>query len=287
MLATILDGRKIRDEAITELKQAFSDLEVVPSLAIVQVGDREDTNAYIKAKRNFGEKIGLKTVHVKLPLHVEEREIIEEVKKLNDDKNIKGIIVQLPLPEGINRNAVIDTIVPEKDVDAITPKNVKRWADGTKEALLPATAQGVKTLLKKYNIELQGKKVAVIGRSTLVGKPIASMCLSQDATVTICHSKTVDLEEVTTNSDIIIVAVGKINLITKDHVKAGQVVIDVGINTYEGKKLDDEIVEKKIVGDVDFLEVSKIVGAITPVPGGVGPLTVLSVFQNLLVLCNG
>jgi methylenetetrahydrofolate dehydrogenase (NADP+)/methenyltetrahydrofolate cyclohydrolase len=181
---------------------------------------------------------------------------------------------------------VIDTILPHKDVDAITPQNVKRWADGVEGALLPATAQGVKTMLKEYNIELFGKKVAVIGRSTLVGKPIASMCLSENATVTICHSKTMDLKEVTLNSDIIIVAVGKINLITKDHVKAGQVIIDVGINTYEGKKLDDEMVEKKLVGDVDFLEVSRIVSAITPVPGGVGPLTVLSVFQNLLALCK-
>jgi methylenetetrahydrofolate dehydrogenase (NADP+)/methenyltetrahydrofolate cyclohydrolase len=287
MLATILDGRKIRDEAISKLKEAFSKMREVPILAIVQVGDREDTNAYIKAKRNFADKIGVNTVHIKLPLQITEEQLMVEVRKLNEDKKIKGIIVQLPLPEGIDRNTVIDTIVPEKDVDAITPSNVKRWADGVQDALLPATAQGVKTLLKEYGVDLQGKKVAVIGRSTLVGKPIASMCLSQNATVTICHSKTVDLKEVTLNSDIIIVAVGKINLITKDHVRAGQVVIDVGINTYEGKKLDDEIVEKKIVGDVDFLEVSKIVSAITPVPGGVGPLTVFSVFQNLLALCNG
>lgn len=286
MLATILDGRKIRDEKINQLREAFATLKTVPVLAIVQVGDREDTNAYIKAKRTFAEKIGVDTVHIKLPLNISEQNLIEEIKKLNNDQNIRGIIVQLPLPDEINRNAVIDTVASEKDVDAITPNNVKKWLDGTKDALLPATAQGVKTLLAEYGIDLQGKKVAVIGRSTLVGKPIASMCLSQNATVTICHSKTVDLKEVTLNSDIIIVAVGKINLITKDHVKTGQVVIDVGINTYEGKKLDDEIVEKKIVGDVDFLEVSKIVGAITPVPGGVGPLTVLSVFQNLLVLCR-
>ncbi len=286
MLATILDGRKIRDEKITQLREAFATLKTVPVLAIVQVGDRDDTNAYIKAKRTFAEKIGVDTVHIKLPLNISEQNLIEEIKKLNNDQNIRGIIVQLPLPDEINRNAVIDTVASEKDVDAITPNNVKKWLDGTKDALLPATAQGVKTLLAEYGIDLQSKKVAVIGRSTLVGKPIASMCLSQNATVTICHSKTVDLKEVTLNSDIIIVAVGKINLITKDHVKTEQVVIDVGINTYEGKKLDDEIVEKKIVGDVDFLEVSNIVGAITPVPGGVGPLTVLSVFQNLLVLCR-
>lgn len=286
-MATILDGRKIRDNSIPKLKEAFSVFEKAPVLAIVQVGDREDTNAYIKAKRLFAEKIGVETVHVKLPLQISEKDLIVEVQKLNDDKKVNGIIVQLPLPEGIDRNAVIDTILPHKDVDAITPQNVKRWADGVKGALLPATAQGVKTMFKEYNIDLLGKKVAVIGRSTLVGKPIASMCLSENATVTICHSKTNNLKEVTKDSDIIVVAVGKINLITKDHVKAGQVIIDVGINTYEGKKLDDEIIEKKIVGDVDFAEVSKIVSAITPVPGGVGPLTVLSVFQNLLVLCQG
>lgn len=198
-MAIILDGRKIRDNSIEKLKEAFSVFPEAPILAIVQVGDREDTNSYVKAKRNFAEKIGVKTIHVKLPAHITEKELIEEVKKLNADSKIKGIIVQLPLTEMINRNAIIDTIVPEKDVDAITPQNVKRWVDGVKGALLPATAQGVKTLLKEYNIDLLGKKVAVIGRSTLVGKPIASMCLSENATVTICHSKTVDLKEITKN----------------------------------------------------------------------------------------
>ncbi len=286
MSATILDGRKIRDLAITELTKKFADLGYVPILAIIQVGDREDSNAYIRAKIAFGNKIGVKVDHIKLQEGVKQNEIVEVIKRLNADQSVKGIIVQLPLPIEIDRDCVIDTILPSKDVDAITAHNVKRWLDGNDYALLPATAKGVRTLLEYYKIDLFGKKVAVVGRSTLVGKPIIAMCLNENATVTVCHSKTIDLAEITQKVDIIIVAVGKPNLIRAEHVKVGQIVIDVGINTIEGEKLDDEIVERKITGDVDFNEVKLIASAVSPVPGGVGPLTVLSIFQNLLDLCK-
>ncbi len=286
MTATILDGRKIRDEGISRLKQAFSGLSFVPTLAIIQVGNREDTSAYVRAKIAFAEKIGVKVNHIKLEETIEQPKLVEEIQKLNNDESVKGIIVQFPLPSQINKDFIADQILSTKDVDAITAVSIKNWTNGVTNSLLPATAKGVQTLLHFYGIKLYGKKVTMIGRSILVGKPIASMCLNENATVTICHSKTTDLKKETKDADIVIVAVGKPNLITKDHVKEGQVIIDVGINTLEGKKLDDEIPERKIVGDVDFEEVSQIVGAITPVPGGVGPLTVLSVFENLLVLCT-
>jgi len=286
MPSIILDGKKIRDEVISELAKSFANLGYKPKLVIIQVGDRTDTNAYIRAKKIFAEKIGVEVNHIQLSEHSKQDEIVDIIQKQNSDQTVKGIIVQLPLPIEIDRDVVIDSIDPKKDVDAITAFNVKRWLDGNENFLLPATARGVRTLLRYYKIELFGKKVAVVGRSTLVGKPIIAMCLNENATVFVCHSKTPDLAEITQNADVVIVAVGKQNLIRAEHVKAGQVVIDVGINTVEGQKLDDEIIERKIVGDVDFNEVKNTVSAISPVPGGVGPLTVLSIFQNLLDLCK-
>lgn len=287
MSATILDGRKIRDEAIIELAKSFAVLGFVPVLTIIQVGNREDTNAYIRAKKLFAEKVGVKVKHLQLDENISQSEIIEIIYKENNDTDVKGIIVQLPLPISMDREVVIDNIDPKKDVDAITSHNVKSWTKGDKQALLPATARGVRTLLRYYNIDLSGKKVVVIGRSALVGKPIACMCSNEKAIVTVCHSKTLDLAKETLNADILISAVGKVKLITKDHVKAGQIVVDVGINTVEDEKFyedDGSTSKRKIVGDVDFEQVSKIVQAISPVPGGVGPLTVLSLFQNLLDL---
>jgi len=289
MPANILDGRKIRDEAIPELAKSFAGLLFVPVLTIVQVGNREDTGAYVRAKKLFAEKIGVKVKHIQLEESVSQSELINIIKENNQDTEVKGIIVQLPLPSEIDRDAVIDTIDPKKDVDAITSYNVERWTRTNNQALLPATARGVRTLLQYYKIDLSGKKVVVTGRSALVGKPITSMCLNEKAEVAVCHSKTPDLAKETLDADIIISVVGKPNLITANHVKSGQIIIDVGINTIESKKLDEKdenIAQRKIVGDVDFEAVSQIVQAISPVPGGVGPLTVLSIFQNLLDLCQ-
>lgn len=287
MSAKILDGRKIRDELIPELAKSFANLGFVPILTIIQIGNREDSNSYIKAKKLFAEKIGVKVKHIQLAEDVVQDEVINIIKENNQDSEIKGIIVQLPLPVGMNVDFVINSIDPKKDVDAITAYNVKQWTEGNKQALLPATARGVRTLLQYYKIDLSGKKVVVIGRSALVGKPIASMCLSEKALVTVCHSKTLDLVKETLYADIIISVVGKPNLITRDHVRSGQIIIDVGINTIEVGKDNEQINSislRKIVGDVDFDNVSQIVYAISPVPGGVGPLTVLSVFQNLFDL---
>lgn len=286
MSATILDGRKIRDEAIPVLAKKIDALSYIPTLTIIQVGNREDTASYIRAKKSFASKIGVNVKHIQLSIDISQNELIDIIKENNNDKSVKGIIVQVPLPIEIDRDDVINMILPSKDVDGLTPYNVKRWLDGNEDAILPATARGVRTLLKYYKIDLFGKKVTVIGRSVLVGKPIVAMCLNENATVTVCHSKTPDLIKETQNADILIVAVGKNGLVKAEHVKEGQVIIDVGINTKEGDKLDDEIPTRKLVGDVDFDSVSNIVASITPVPGGIGPMTVLSLFENLVDLCS-
>ncbi|MFA6554580.1 MAG: bifunctional 5,10-methylenetetrahydrofolate dehydrogenase/5,10-methenyltetrahydrofolate cyclohydrolase [Candidatus Paceibacterota bacterium] len=286
MSAIILDGKKTRDEAIPELAKRVTELSFVPSLVIIQVGERADSTSFIKSKKSFAEKIGVNTKHIQVPENIKQDELVDIIKKNNEDASVNGIIVQLPLPSEIDRDVVIDTILPNKDVDALTAHNVKRWLDGNENAIMPATARGIRELLRKYKIGLSGKKVVVVGRSTLVGKPITAMCLDENATVTVCHSKTPDLAKETQSADVVIVAVGKQGLIKAEHVKAGQIIIDVGINTVEGKKLDDEIPNKKLYGDVDFENVVGKVSAITPVPGGVGPMTVLSLFENLLDLCK-
>lgn len=282
----ILNGRGTRDSLIPGLIQRVRMLSYVPTLAIIQVGDRPDSTAFIRAKKVFAAVIGIKERHIQTTESVSQDELVGIIKECNADKDIRGIIVQLPLPIGIDRDAVIDAIDPKKDVDALTAANIKRWVEGHENAIMPATARGIRTLLQRYKIELFGKKVTVVGRSMLVGKPVITMCLNENATVTVCHSKTPDLETETKSADVLIVAVGRPGLIQAAHVKKGQVVIDVGINKITGEKLDDEIEGTRLVGDVNFEKVSGKVAAITPVPGGVGPMTVFSLFENLLDLCE-
>jgi len=272
----ILDGKLVREEGIEALKKSISELSFVPCLAIIQVGNRPDSDAFIRAKKSFAKKIGVNEIHIQIPENIKQGELIDIVKKYNEDKDVQGIIVQLPLPIHLNSEAILNAIDSKKDVDGLTPINMKRLLDGHDEAIIPATTRGIRQLLKYYNIELFGKKVVVVGRSTLVGKPIALMCVNENATVTICHSKTSNLKEETKSADIIIVAVGKPNLIDKEYVKAGQIIIDVGIS----RQMDNTL-----IGDVNFNEVKDIVEMITPVPGGVGQMTVFSLFENLLDLC--
>ena len=295
MSVLILNGKTVRDSALIELKrkvQQFSlTLTYVPTLAIVQVGNRPDSTSYIKAKKTFAKKIGVEVRHIHLlatavstSKNVLQEEIISSIKKLNSDKTVNGIIVQLPLPEGIDRDLVIDAIDPRKDADGLTSYNIEQRFKG---GILPATARGVRELLAHYKITLNGKKVVVIGRSALVGKPIADMCEASGAHVTVCHSKTPDLKTETQKADIIIVAVGKPGLITREHVKKGQVIIDVGITKSGEVGVVGELAESgksSIVGDVDFEVVKNIVSAISPVPGGVGPMTVLALFENVIEL---
>lgn len=252
-----------------------------PCLAIVQVGNRSDSTSFINAKKKFAVEIGVKEIHIQIPESATSAEIISHISKLNADASVHGIIVQLPLPSHIDRDAVISAIDPKKDTDGLTPLSVNAWLEGRSDAVWPATARGIREMLAHYDISLFGKKVTVIGRSMLVGKPIAAMCLNENATVTVAHSRTDDLASFTRLADVVIVAIGKPQFIGVDHLRDGQVVVDVGINTEIDISSGGTGV-KKLVGDVDFSSVKDTVSAISPVPGGVGQMTVLALFENLI-----
>lgn len=291
-MAQILDGKIVRDEIAQKLKEEIGKLETKPKLVIIQVGDNPESNAYIGQKIKFGEKIGALTDLVKFPENTTQSELESKISELNADNSVHGIIIQIPIPNHLDKDKLIDLINWRKDVDGLSAICLKLLSEGNPAGYIPATTKGVMTLLDHYKIPLTGKKVVIIGRSFLVGKPTALAMLNQDATVTICHSKTKDLKTETKNADILIVAIGKPNLIGKEHVSPNQVVIDVGINVIEPKAtpLRQTTTElrpglepaRKLIGDVNFDEVSKTVSAITPVPGGVGPMTVASLFENLL-----
>jgi methylenetetrahydrofolate dehydrogenase (NADP+)/methenyltetrahydrofolate cyclohydrolase len=271
-MKTVLDGKIVRDYIATDLKKSVSLLKSKLIIAIIQVGEKQESNKYIDQKKSFAEKIGVEVRHVRFDSDVSEEKICLEIEKLNNDKKIHGIIVQLPLPQALDKNIIIQKIDPVKDVDGLTSVNTKLlWSN--EKGHVPATARGIITLLDYYKIEIKGKKVVVVGRSELVGKPTALTFLNRGATVTICHQSTSDIMSETKRADILVVAIGKPQFITKDFVRQGQVIIDVGISI---------LPDKKVVGDVGFGEVSGIVDFISPVPGGVGPMTVVSLFQNLL-----
>ena len=274
-MARILNGKIVRDIISRKLARVIARLKRKPKLVIIQVGNRRQSSAYIRQKKLFGERIGALVLHKQYSERVAEKKLIAEILKWNIDKSIHGIIVQLPLPLRISKNRVLEAIDPWKDVDGMTAKNLKGLWAGDRNSLMPATTKGILALFDYYKIPVMGKKVVVVGRSLLVGKPVAMAFTNRHATVaTVCHSRTKNLEEVTKKADILVVAVGKIKLITKKHVSAGQVIIDVGINMTS---------DKKLTGDVDFENVKKIVRAITPVPGGIGPMTVACLFENLLL----
>jgi methylenetetrahydrofolate dehydrogenase (NADP+) / methenyltetrahydrofolate cyclohydrolase len=284
----LLDGKKLRDLTVNRLKSEVVEhlnerVVPQPQLAVIQIGDLPESNAYISQKKFFAEKIGAKVLHKIHPNKISEAELVKEIVKLNKDKKVHGIIVQLPIPEGLDKQKIIDAIDSIKDVDGLTATNVKRLWTNDEKAVVPATALGVISLLQHYEIPVEGKRVVVVGRSTLVGKPLAFALINENATVTICHSYTKNLEEETRRADILIVAAGSARLITKNHVREEQTVVDVGINLVgEAGKPENEIQKKHMVGDVDFESVKNIVSAISPVPGGVGPMTVASLFHNLI-----
>jgi len=276
MRATILSGRTTREALVPRLKAEIDALSFVPQLVIIQVGDRADSTAFIQAKKSFAKEIGVKEKHIQLPITITQEEIGSLVEEYNKDMSVQGIILQLPLPAHLDSGALIEKIAPHKDVDGLTSYNIQALNEG-REGVMPATARGIKEFFIFNKIELKGKKVTVVGRSPLVGAPIALMCKAVGAEVVVAHSKTVDLITETQSADILIVAVGKPMLIGTSHVHAGQVVIDVGINRNG---------EEKLVGDVDFDAVKEIVAFISPVPGGVGPMTVYALFQNMIDLCR-
>lgn len=262
----ILDGRKPRARCTELLKERIAGLPRTPTLAIIQVGDRADSNAYVTAKKSYAQTIGAQVLHARFDETVSQDTLMSEVFKYNADPLIQGIIVQLPLPQHIDADVILQSIDPKKDVDGLVQET----------SFMPATARGIRELLSFYGISFKGKKVTVVGRSKLVGMPIAEMCRTEGAEVTVCHSKTENPEQETSKADILIVAAGKPGLIGKEHVQKGQVVIDVGITRLK---------EGTLAGDVRFEEVQDRVEKVTPVPGGVGQMTVVALFENLIDAC--
>lgn len=267
----IIDGIKISSQIRKDIKETISESKITPALAVIQVGDNKASSIYIKNKKKACEEVGIRFEHIKFNDTISEELVINEIKRLNNDISINGILVQLPLPLGFDEGKIINTISPVKDVDGLTYQNVGNLVLEN-DCLVPCTPLGVMELLKAYNVRLSGKNVCLVGRSNLVGKPLIQLLLRNDATLSICHSKSLDIKTHTKQADVLIVAAGHPNLITKDMVKDGVVIIDVGINK-EGNLL---------CGDVDFDGVSKKASLITPVPGGVGPMTVACLLKNVV-----
>lgn len=266
----IIDGRELKERKLQEIKNNVGELGSTLGLAVVQVGDNEASKVYIRQKEKAALELGYKYIHRHFPADVSEEELIEEIKSLNNDDSIDGILVQMPLPKHLNESVIQNTVDPLKDVDGLTYVNAGKLVQNV-DGLVPCTPKGIIDMLDYHKIGLEGANVVVIGRSILVGKPIATLLSNRNATVVLTHSKTRDLGSLTRNADIIIAAVGKAGFVTEDMVKDGAVVIDVGINRVDGK----------LYGDVDFANVKDKCSYITPVPGGVGPMTVCELMNNV------
>ena len=275
-MTIILDGKKLREKILTNLKAELDKLEVKPSLAVILAGDNPASKIYVNNKKKIAEQIGINSTVIKLDENVTEDELIQKIHSLNIDPNVNAILVQLPLPAHISKEKILGIIDPRKDVDGLSPYNFGKLFSGSKPYVYPCTPKGILLLLDEYNIELEGKHVVVVGRSNLVGKPVAQMMLDRNATVTVCHSRTKNLAEITKTADILVSAVGE-NIIEEKMFKSGCVVVDVGI-------FKDSTGRTR--GDVDFENVSKIASYITPVPGGVGPMTIASLMLNTVELFN-
>lgn len=271
MTAKIIDGKKTAQKIRAELKLEIQNLKIKPELRVILVGNNPASQIYVKNKEKYASEVGIKSETIRLPEDITEEKLLKQIKKLNKDKHINGILVQLPLPSHINEFSVINAIAPEKDVDGFTIYNKGLLSIG-KPALTPCTPLGIIELLKQYKIKIASKNAVIIGRSNIVGKPMAQLLLNEDATVTICHSKTKNLAEITANADILISAVGKPKFIGKKYVKKDATVIDVAMNR--------DTKNNRWVGDVDFDNVSKVAKFITPVPGGVGPMTIAMLLKN-------
>ena len=269
-MAKLIDGKLISTQIKDELKKKVADEGIKATLAVIQVGNDPASSVYVGNKKKACEYIGIGSRSYELPEETTEAELLDLIDTLNADDEINGILVQLPVPAHIDDKKVIDRISPEKDVDGFHPESVGRLCIG-EDGFVSCTPAGIMELLKRSDISVEGKECVVIGRSNIVGKPMALLLLRANGTVTVCHSRTADLKEVTKRADILIVAVGKSRMITSEYVREGAVVIDVGIHRTE---------EGKLCGDVDFDDVLPHVGAITPVPGGVGPMTIAMLMVN-------
>ncbi|MBQ9610807.1 MAG: bifunctional methylenetetrahydrofolate dehydrogenase/methenyltetrahydrofolate cyclohydrolase FolD [Lachnospiraceae bacterium] len=272
-MAQLIDGKLISKQIKDELKEKVAELKSQGTeicLAVIQVGNDPASTVYVGNKKKACEYIGIKSLAYELPEKTTEEELLELIDKLNKDDSVDGILVQLPVPKHINDETIINAISPKKDVDGFSPASVGALSIGQK-GFVSCTPAGIIQLLKRSNIEIEGKECVVIGRSNIVGKPMAMLLIRENGTVTVCHSRTKNLKEVCKRADILVAAVGKPKMIDASYVKEGAVVIDVGIHRNE---------EGKLCGDVDFSSVEKVASAITPVPGGVGPMTIAMLMNN-------
>ena len=275
-MATISDGKELSKKLKEQMKDRVAQMRqqgIVPKLVVVLVGNNSASEVYVRNKHKACGEVGIESEVIKMPEETTQQELLDVVKGLNEDRTVDGILVQLPLPGQINEKVVLRSILPEKDVDGFHPVNVGLLSIGD-DCYAPATPSGIIAMFKEYGIEIAGKHCVIIGRSNIVGKPMAALLLRHNATVTVCHSKTQNLGELTRQADIVIVATGHRHTLTADMVKEGAVVIDVGMNRNELGKL---------CGDVDFDEVKEKASFITPVPGGVGPMTITELLENTIL----
>ena len=270
-MSKIIDGKKISLKIKDELKMEVEKFKVKPKLVVISVGDNPASKVYVNQKEKAANYIGIDYLHEHYD-NISDDDLVNEIEKLNKDKGVDGIIVQLPLPEGMDEKRIVNTISCDKDVDGLTYLNAGLLIND-KETLASCTPKGIMKLLEHEKVKIEGANAVVVGRSILVGKPIANLLLNANATVTVCHSKTKDLAKITKKADILIAAIGKKHFITRDMVRRGSVIIDVGINRVDGK----------LYGDVDYDNVFDKVSKITPVPGGVGPMTVVMLMENVIL----
>ena len=274
-MAILIQGKEVAKKIRETIKNQVAGLETKPSLVVIIVGNNPASKVYVGMKEKAAQEVGINSITIRLDENISQQELENKIEELNQDKDVNAILVQLPLPKHINTDEIIEKILPENDVDGFHPVNMGKLVTGLKPDAVPCTPAGVMKLLEEYNIDIESKNAVVIGRSNIVGKPVSMLLLDKNATVTICHSRTRNLKDITSQADILIAAVGRPELIKGDFVKEGAVVIDVGVNrTADGK----------LVGDVDFDEVEPKAGYITPVPGGVGPMTIAMLLSNTLNL---
>ncbi|MBC5637168.1 MULTISPECIES: bifunctional methylenetetrahydrofolate dehydrogenase/methenyltetrahydrofolate cyclohydrolase FolD [Ornithinibacillus] len=280
MVAEVINGKELSMQLKLDMKKEVEYLKqqnILPHLTVVLVGNNPASRSYVNGKKRASEEVGISSEIVELPDTVTEKELLQTIEQLNSDNGVHGILVQLPLPDHINVEHIIESIDPKKDVDGFHPYNIGKMMTG-QDTFLPCTPYGIITMLKSKNITIEGKHAVVIGRSNIVGKPVGQLLLNENATVTYCHSKTNNLKEITNTADILIVAVGRPNVIDKAYIKEGAVVIDVGINRLE---------DGSLTGDVDFESASEQANYITPVPRGVGPMTITMLLHNTIKAAKG
>ena len=287
-MTKVINGKEIAQDLRNSLKKEITELKnkynSVPGLAVVQVGNVAASSVYVKAKTKSANEVGIKVIDHHLSEETSQEQLLELIIKLNNQENVNGILVQLPLPEKINEQTILDSIHPSKDADGFHPLNVGKLSIAShndENLLIPCTPYGCLLMLKGLGVNLSGKNAVVIGRSNIVGKPMAQLLIKESCTVTVAHSRTKDLPNVCKQADILIAAVGRAKMVKAEWIKEGAIVIDVGINRIE-VEVEGEI-KNKLVGDVDFKEAEKLTSAITPVPGGVGPMTIACLLRNTTI----